>query len=65
MRLTERLRLVENGKTLEDQITILDPKFYTQPLTVTRYWRSTPKAAMQEIDYSCLERMQGKIVVSK
>lgn len=65
MRLTERLRLMENGKVLEDQITIVDPKFYSKPLTVTRYWRSTPAAALPVIDYSCLERMQDKIVVSK
>ena len=65
MRLEERIRLIENGKVLEDQMTVEDPKFYTTPLRFSRYWKLIPNADLPPVDYSCMERMQDKIVVSK
>ena len=38
MHVTERFRLVEDGKYLEDEITIEDARAYTAPMKITRYW---------------------------
>ena len=56
MELTERLRLLEGGKILQSRITIVDPKFYTEPLQFTRYWRRAPEVEMME--YVCAENLR-------
>jgi hypothetical protein len=56
MELTERLRLLEGGNVLESRITLVDRKFYTQPLHFTRYWRRAPEVEM--IEYVCAENMR-------
>jgi hypothetical protein len=52
LRITERLRR-KDAVTLEDQITLTDPKAYAKPFTVTRLYRLRPKWKISE--YSCQE----------
>ena len=41
MHVVERFRMVENGKFLEIQTTVEDPKAFTSPYTFTRYSQKT------------------------
>ena len=41
LHVTERIRLIEDGKYLEFEITIDDPKSFSAPMKVTRYWERT------------------------
>ena len=41
LHVTERIRLVEDGRYLEIETTIEDPKAYTTSMKVTRYWERT------------------------
>ena len=41
LHVTERIRLVEDGRYLEIEMTIEDPKAFTAPIKVTRYWERT------------------------
>jgi hypothetical protein len=41
LHVTERIRLIEDGKYLESEITVEDPKAYTAPMKVVRYWERT------------------------
>lgn len=52
LRITERIRR-KDAVTLEDQITLTDPKAYAKPFTVTRLYRQRPKWKISE--YSCVE----------
>jgi hypothetical protein len=52
LRITERLRR-KDPTTLEDQITLTDPKAFAQPFTVTRLYRLRPKWRISE--YVCQE----------
>jgi hypothetical protein len=58
MRSTERFRKVEDGKVLEVEITVHDPKTYTQPITAKKYFTATPGREMPE--YVCEEGIQLK-----
>jgi hypothetical protein len=53
LHVTERIRLVGDGKYLEDVITIEDPRTYRTPWTVTRYWQRRPDIDLQE--YACTD----------
>ena len=55
---TERFRKVENGTVLEVEITAIDPKTYTQPITAKKYFIATPGREMPE--YVCEEGLQLK-----
>ena len=57
LRVTERLRR-KDATTLEDQITLTDPKAYAQPFTVTRLYRTRPKWKISE--YVCEENNRNK-----
>jgi len=51
LHVTERIRLIEDGKYLEFDVTIEDPKSYTAPLKITRYWERTQNVVDPE--YVC------------
>jgi len=52
MRITERMRLV-NDEILENQVTIDDPEYYSQPFTIQRSWKKSP--ARHPFEYDCME----------
>jgi len=53
LHMSERLRLAAGGEILEDEITIDDPKTYTQPFTVKHYFQKRPDLDM--LEYYCEE----------
>ena len=54
LHLVERLRLVADGEILEDEMTITDPKNYTEPLVIKHYWQRRPD--IDVLEYVCGER---------
>jgi len=56
LRITERLRRIEDGKVLQDRMTFEDPTLYTKPIVVDRYWQLTPNVEIGEPSYACQER---------
>jgi hypothetical protein len=54
LHLVERLRLVAGGEMLEDEMTITDPKTYTEPIVVKHYWQRRPD--IEVLEYVCGER---------
>lgn len=50
----EEVRLLRNGKYLEDKVTVIDPKYYTAPLTLVSYWMRAP-ADWRVKEYFCSE----------
>ncbi len=57
LRVTERLHR-KDATTLEDQITLTDPKAYAEPFTVTRSYRTRPKWKIAE--YVCEENNRNQ-----
>jgi hypothetical protein len=57
LRITERLHR-KDANTLEDQITLTDPKAYAEPFTTTRVYRTRPKWKISE--YVCEENNRNK-----
>jgi hypothetical protein len=53
LHLVERFRLVANGEILEDQMTIVDPKTYTEPIVVKHYFQRRPD--IDVLEYYCGE----------
>ena len=59
LRVEERIWL-ESDDLLKDEITLIDPKAYTKPWTVTKaYHRAAPGAEL--IEYVCLENQRNPI----
>ncbi len=52
MRITERLRLLDGGRQLENLVTFEDPQLYTQPWTSRVVYDSKPGVQLKE--YMCL-----------
>jgi len=52
MRITERLRLLDGGRQLENLVTFDDPSMYTQPWTSRIVYDSKPGVQLKE--YNCL-----------
>jgi hypothetical protein len=52
MRVTERVRLVEGGKRLEDRVTIDDPETFTAPWTARLVFERKPGVQLSE--YNCV-----------
>jgi hypothetical protein len=52
MRVTERLRLIDGGKRLEDRVTIDDPEVFTGPWTARVVFDRKPGATLTE--YNCV-----------
>jgi hypothetical protein len=53
LHLVERWRLVADGQLLEDELTINDPKTYTEPIVVKHYFQRRPDIDM--LEYSCTD----------
>ena len=51
LHLVERLQLVANGELLEDELTIDDPKFYTERVVLKHYFQRRPDIDM--LEYFC------------
>ena len=51
LHLVERLRLVANNELLEDEMTIEDPKYYTQKVVLKHYFQRRPDIDM--LEYFC------------
>ena len=56
MRVTERVRLVDGGKRLEDRVTIDDPETFTAPWTARLVFERKPGAELSE--YNCVEKYE-------
>jgi hypothetical protein len=56
MHMTERLRMLDGGKYLEDVETFDDPLIYSRPITYKRYWRRAPEITPME--YVCAENQR-------
>ncbi len=65
LHLVERIRLVADGEILEDEMTITDPKAYTEPLVITHYWQRRPD--IDVLEYVCNERPRdsGDVIPTK
>jgi hypothetical protein len=48
--IAETMQIERNGKMLVDEITVIDPKFYTEPVKMTGQFRRAPDAAVLEYD---------------
>ena len=59
LRITERIRRIEDGKILHDRMTFEDPTLYTKPIVMDRYWQWTTNAEIAEPSYACQEK-RGK-----
>jgi len=53
MHVVERFRLIDNGETLEDHITVDDPGAFTMTWTAVQQWKRTNRGPLEEI--SCSE----------
>jgi len=62
LHLVERLRLVANGELLEDELNIVDPKTYTEPIILKHYFQRRPDIDM--LEYYCNENPRDDSVVS-
>ena len=62
LHLVERMKLVANGELLEDELTIVDPKTYTEPVILKHYFQRRPDIDM--LEYYCNENPRDDTVVS-
>jgi hypothetical protein len=52
----ERIRAVDGGAALVNEVTITDPVMYTQPVTVRQYYKAAPPGTRM-LEYECTEGM--------
>ena len=52
----ERIRAVDEGMALLNEVTITDPVMYAEPVVVQQYYRAAPPATRM-LDYECTEGM--------
>jgi hypothetical protein len=52
----ERIRAVDGGAALVNEVTITDPVMYTRPVTVRQYYKAAPPGARM-LEYECTEGM--------
>jgi len=62
LHLVERMRLLANGELLEDELTINDPKTYTEPLILKHYFQRRPDIDM--LEYYCSDNSRDDETVS-
>ena len=62
LHLVERMRLLANGELLEDELTINDPKTYTEPLILKHYFQRRPDIDM--LEYYCSDNPRDDETVS-
>lgn len=63
LHLVERLQLRADGEILEDEMTITDPKSYTSPIVVKRYWQRRPD--IEVLEYYCGENPRSEDEVNR
>jgi hypothetical protein len=56
MRVTERVRLIDGGKRLENRVTIDDPETFIQPWTARVVFEKKPGVELKE--YNCLQKYE-------
>ena len=52
----ERIRPIDEGTALVNQVTITDPVMYAKPVVVEQYYRAAP-ASTRMLEYECAEGM--------
>jgi hypothetical protein len=52
----ERIRAVDEGAALVNEVTITDPVMYTEPVVVRQYYKAAP-AGTRMLEYECTEGM--------
>jgi hypothetical protein len=62
MEVTERFRLLDDGKTLEVKVKAVDPVYYTQPLELTVYWA---RSNVEQHEFVCVEGLGDQVNVPK
>jgi hypothetical protein len=62
LHLVERFKLVANDQLLEDEITIIDTKTYTQPVVLKHYFQRRPDIDM--LEYYCSDHPRDDTVIS-
>jgi hypothetical protein len=56
LHVVERLRLLDGGKVLEDDMTLTDPTLYTRPFSLKRYWI---RHDASPLEYVCTENRRA------
>jgi hypothetical protein len=54
LKITERIRLLQNGKLLENRMTFEDPNTFSKPWDAVVRWKRTPG---ERQEYVCVDRM--------
>lgn len=62
MEVTERFRLLDEGKTLEVKVKAVDPIYYTKPLELTIYWG---RSNVEQHEFVCVEGLGEQVNVPK
>ena len=62
MEVTERFRLLDEGKTLEVKVKAVDPVYYTKPLELTVYWG---RSDVEQHEFVCVEGLGEQVNVPK
>jgi hypothetical protein len=52
----ERIRALDDGAALQNEVTITDPVMYTTPIVVQQYYKAAPADARM-LEYECTEGM--------
>jgi hypothetical protein len=52
----ERIRALDGGTALVNEVTITDPVMYTRPVTVRQYYKAAPRGTRM-LEYECTEGM--------
>jgi hypothetical protein len=52
----ERIRALDGGAALVNEVTITDPVTYTRPVTVRQYYKAAPPGTRM-LEYECTEGM--------
>jgi hypothetical protein len=52
----ERIRAIDDGRALLNEVSITDPVMYTEPVTVQQYYRAAPPGTRM-LEYECTEGM--------
>jgi hypothetical protein len=58
-RIVERIRLINNGQTLEDKWTLIDPKNWEGEWTSTHFWKRQDDTDITEVE--CLPNLNEKL----
>jgi len=56
VQVVERIRAIEDGASLVNEVTITDPVMYTEPIVVHQYYKAAPEGTRM-LEYECTEGM--------